>query len=63
MISLGQLAAVTRSSKKTLRRSLAAAGVRAIVIGSGHGRNCSIRFYVDDVQEFLKSRMEPARIA
>ena len=63
MVSLRQLQDITNANRKTLRRSLNAAGIRAIVIGTGKGKNVSIRYFQDDIENWLKERTEPAGIA
>jgi len=59
MISLAELEKVTDTSRRTLRRSLNAAGIQAVVIGSGEGRNVTIRYYRDEINDWLRTRLEP----
>jgi hypothetical protein len=62
MVSLAQLQEAWNTNRKTIRRSLAEAGIRAVVIGSGKGKNVSLRFYKDEIEHWLKQRLEPAGI-
>jgi hypothetical protein len=62
LVSLAQLEQAWNTHRKTIRRSLAEAGVRAVVIGYGRGRNVSIRYYKDEIESWLKRRLEPAGI-
>ena len=59
-VSLAELARTFHCSKPTMRRSLRAAGIAALIIGTGNGgRNVTLRFRVRDIQRWLGRRREP----